>query len=410
MRANEIEAMTPRATRYCVRDDEVEGLELRVSPVGVKTFSIRVSVRRRWRRLTIGRYPKITLAQARAEARRIVGEAELQQDPTLSRKRRGQAVPTVAAAVDRHVAEMKERIRPSTVALYERYRTLHIGPSLLGKLEIDQVEPADIADFMRELHEHPTLANRCLELLAAVMRKAEQRSWGYRKKGTNPVDADEGVVAYDLGKRERYPSEPELRAIGKALEKLAGEHRGGVQEGAARYIRLKALTGARRSEIQHLRWSDVDLDAGRFYIDESKTRRRKRSGSGAAETRPLGNDAIAYLRTLDRSSAWVCTNKRGDRPIADTPLDRAWERVLKEAKVKDLTPHDLRHGLASAGANAGVALYLVGAALGHSSPRTTQRYAHLEHDAVRRGINAAMDRIAPHILPADLRKTRRSRS
>lgn len=50
---------------------------------------------------------------------------------------------------------------------------------------------------------------------------------------------------------------------------------------------------------------------------------------------------------------------------------------------KNLRIHDLRHSFASFGINEGISLRLVGAALGHSQARTTERYAHLLHEPVR---------------------------
>ena len=50
--------------------------------------------------------------------------------------------------------------------------------------------------------------------------------------------------------------------------------------------------------------------------------------------------------------------------------------------------HDLRHSFASVGAGAGMGLPIVGKLLGHTQARTTQRYAHLDNDPLRRASNA----------------------
>jgi site-specific recombinase XerD len=48
--------------------------------------------------------------------------------------------------------------------------------------------------------------------------------------------------------------------------------------------------------------------------------------------------------------------------------------------------HDLRHSCASMLINAGVDLYTVGKILGHSTPQTTARYAHLSDARVKQAM------------------------
>jgi len=73
--------------------------------------------------------------------------------------------------------------------------------------------------------------------------------------------------------------------------------------------------------------------------------------------------------------------------------------VCRRAGLNGLRLHDLRHSFASVGAGAGLGLPIIGKLLGHASPTTTSKYAHLDNDPVRRATNtigatiaAAMDR------------------
>ena len=70
-------------------------------------------------------------------------------------------------------------------------------------------------------------------------------------------------------------------------------------------------------------------------------------------------------------------------------LRKAWADILAEAKISDLRVHDLRHWHASLLASMGLSLPIIGALLGHSSPSTTARYAHLLDEALRQ----ATDRV-----------------
>jgi integrase len=70
-----------------------------------------------------------------------------------------------------------------------------------------------------------------------------------------------------------------------------------------------------------------------------------------------------------------------DEPLRN--INNAWMRIRKAAKIEDVRLHDLRHSYASILASAGVSLPIIGQLLGHTQVETTQRYGHLQDDALR---------------------------
>jgi integrase len=138
-------------------------------------------------------------------------------------------------------------------------------------------------------------------------------------------------------------------------------------------IRLLMFTGCRLREILRLRWEDVDFERGVLNLPDSKTGRKKVLVPGPA---------IAILDQLERCGEYVIAGKEADKPRAD--LNRPWRRITQHAKLEGLRLHDLRHSYASVGAASGMGLVALGKLLGHSSPSTTQRYAHLADDPLRR--------------------------
>ena len=76
-------------------------------------------------------------------------------------------------------------------------------------------------------------------------------------------------------------------------------------------------------------------------------------------------------------------------------MRKAWVAVLAEAGVESLRVHDLRHWHASLLASMGWSLPIIGALLGHSSPSTTQRYAHLLDDVLR----SATEKVGRQVVP-----------
>ncbi len=98
----------------------------------------------------------------------------------------------------------------------------------------------------------------------------------------------------------------------------------------------------------------------------------------------LNSAAVAILEGLDRAKGEVYVIP-GDKPGTHRrSLQAVWERIRLEAEIPDVRIHDLRHTFASFGVNGGQNLNVVGRLLGHSKITTTQRYAHLADDPIRR--------------------------
>ena len=98
------------------------------------------------------------------------------------------------------------------------------------------------------------------------------------------------------------------------------------------------------------------------------------------------------LENLPRVGNFVIAGKDNDKPRAD--LQRPWALVSKRADLAGLRLHDLRHSFASVGAGSGFGLPVIGKLLGHSNSKTTERYAHLAADPLRRASDAISGSIA----------------
>ncbi|WP_335328983.1 tyrosine-type recombinase/integrase [Ancylobacter novellus] len=81
-----------------------------------------------------------------------------------------------------------------------------------------------------------------------------------------------------------------------------------------------------------------------------------------------------------------------EKPRSD--LKRPWAAVSTRAGLSGVRLHDLRHTNASFGAGAGLGLPIIGKLLGHANTATTERYAHLDNDPLRKAANRIGDDIA----------------
>jgi integrase len=167
------------------------------------------------------------------------------------------------------------------------------------------------------------------------------------------------------------------RALGQALE--AAEHKGEHWQAIAA-IRLIAVIGCRRSEILHLKRSEIDLTNSCLRLGDTKT---------GASIRPLPKAAQAILSRIKPSGDYVFPGvTRGDKSYASV-FPKAWRRILGVA----YGPHGLRHAYASAAHELGFGELIIKALLGHARLGVTSGYI----TTVDSLLLAAADKVANYI-------------
>lgn len=133
---------------------------------------------------------------------------------------------------------------------------------------------------------------------------------------------------------------------------------------------LALSTGMRLGEILNLTWTDVDLEAGKAVLHETK--------NGERRVVAIVSVALELLRKhkeLQKANTlFVFPNERGSAPVN---IRNDWERALKVAEIEDFRFHDLRHTFASYLAMNGASLAELAEALGHKTLAMVKRYAHL---------------------------------
>jgi integrase len=372
-----VDALKPRrGGDLVVFDSELSGFGVRIKPSGRKSYLIQYrNAGGRSRRLTIAGHGRMTADEARDEAKQLLAAAPRGEDPAEERHRALRA-PTIAQLAALYL-ERHARPRKKTAIADESMLRRYVLPAF-GSQKVEAITRADVARLHHELADKPLAANRVLALISVMFNLAE--SWGLRPQASNPC---RHLKRYSERKRERFLSAEEIQRLGAALVESQGvEH-----PSALAAIRLLLLTGARKSEILTLKWEEVDLERYALRLPDSKT---------GAKVIALGGPAAALLARLDRceGNPYVCWgNSAGSHFIG---LQHAWQRIRRRAQLPAVRLHDMRHAYASFGAASGLGLPILGALLGHKTPATTARYAHLANDPLR----AAADRIAGEIAAA----------
>ncbi len=374
-----VDAIKPTGRDEIVFDDELPGFGLRVKPNGTRSFLIQYRQAGRTRRLTLGRYGRLTPEEARKLARQHLAAVGQGADPSEERHRARQS-PTLTEFADRYMLEHALGKKKPRSAEGDRRMLRDVILPRLGRRKVEDIARSEVVKLHQSLAKTPYSANRVLALLSKMFNLAER--WGVRPEGSNPC---RHVDKYPERRRERFLSGAELARLGEVL--AAAERSGAEPLAVIAALRLLVLTGCRKSEILTLRWDDVDLERGSLHLPDSKT---------GPKSVPLGAGAVEVLAGIPRveGNPFVFPGER--RGSHWVNVERSWRRLRSAAGFPELRVHDLRHSYAAIGAAAGLGLPVIGRILGHTQASTTQRYTHFADDPLR----AAADRISNEIAAA----------
>jgi integrase len=275
--------------------------------------------------------------------------------------------------------------KPSTLRSKEMILRVHLTPAF-GTKRLDEIKYGDIVDYSarkaRKLQKKTV--NNHLSLIHRVLAVACKRGLI--------------VVVPEIEWLKAPQPDFDFLTFEEAEKLVVAAH-----EDWRCMILLALRTGLRQGELLALRWSDVDLVAGRVTVRRSVTKGRvldAASGelvavdvvtgpkSGKAREVPLGAEilgALQALRSRTRSKL-VFPDAAGEMRTSNGSKHPLW-RACERAGIRHIRWHCLRHTFASHLAMRGVPLKVVQELLGHATMDMTMRYAHLSpsvpQDAVR---------------------------
>jgi len=359
---------SPESGRRYYYDEKTPGLAVCVTAAGTKTFYFNRKIKGKATRTRLGRFPGVSVEQARKVAKKLAGKVAEGIDPTIL-KRAYRDAPTLQELFEHWIAHAK--LHKKTWKDDERQFKKYVRS--LKNRKLGDITTADIAKWHSAIgRDHgPYQANRARALLSAMFNKAHEVG----HVGPNPC---EGVKRFREESRERFLQPDELKPFFEALKEEPPLWRD--------FWLLCLFSGARRGNVAGMAWRDVDLEQGIWYLPGGKTK------GGLPLAIVLPPPAVAVLRTRRKEvkgSEWVFPADTESGHVADPR--KSWARVVRRSGIDNLRPHDLRRSLGSWQAIAGASLQVIGASLGHKNPNATAIYSRLLLDPVRASVSQAVD-------------------
>jgi len=236
-----------------------------------------------------------------------------------------------------------------------RWADSHFGALHLDEISRDRIDRLMTARKAEKVSN--ASVNRMLAVVRSVLRKAANE-WEW----------------IDRSPKVRLLPEPKLRvrylSSVEALELL--RH---LPSHLAAMAQFSLLTGLRQGNVRGLRWSQVDLEGRKLWINADQAK------GGRAIAVPLPPEAASVLsKQRGQHSEWVFTFR--GKPITQVNT-KAWREALKRAGITDFRWHDLRHTWASWHAQGGTPQSVLQELGGWESASMVRRYAHFSPEHLR---------------------------
>jgi integrase len=348
-------------------DAKVQGLLVRVTSAGVKTFYVLRKVSGKLERVSLGRYPAMTPEQARKQAAEVNASIAKGESPA-AKKRADRAEMTFAAFWNEYLEKYaRVRKKPRTVQEDEKAFRNYLAP--LAKLKLSKIGKQDCQKLHHDIAGRTSgaTANRALAVLSGALGVASD--WGYLS-GDNPAKS---IKRFKETARDRYIQSDEMPRFWQAL--LDEPNRD-----FADAFMVALLTGMRRADVLGMRWEQIGLERAEWRIPDPK--------NGEPLTVPLVPALVNLLRERRPAEpcAWVFPGEGASGHLAEPKS--AWRRILAGAGIENLRLHDLRRTLGSNMAEVGVNTITTARALGHKTLSMALRYQQLGANPKRAAIEA----------------------
>lgn len=343
-------------------DDGLRGFGVRVSQGGSKSFVVMFGEKRRLK--TLGRYPDLSLAEARIEAKRFQADAAL-SEPVVAER-----LPAISFkdARLRFLRDSEARNKPRTSEEYRRLleRHFHFDQGLA------EITRSDIMGVIEAIGATPSEQRHAFVAIRTLM------NWALKHGliDSSPVPA----LRYSAPSRSRFLTDQELAVVWPRAEEV------GYPFGTM--VQLLILTGQRRGEIAGLRRSWIEGDHIIFPEGFTKNKREHQAQLGVMAQQiiddiPKSGDLLFPARGREETpfNGWSKAKRQFDQPL----------------EIESYTLHDLRRTFASTLARLGTPIHVTEKILNHVSGTVSGVAAVYNRHSYVEEMRSAIDAYEAHV-------------
>lgn len=347
-----IEELEPPQNKQQERyyDSKTRGLFVLVTAAGTKVFYVRRKVKGKSELYTLGRFPELTIEQARAKASGFHSAITNGKNPVEARRAERSEL-TLGELFEEYLNRHLKKSRKTwetVIVVFNRYF------ASWKNYRLSTITRTDVEKLHASIGENSGkyAANRALDLLKAIYNKGIR--WQLYD-GNNPAV---GISEFTEQPRERVLQPNEMERFFQAVDQ---EQDRDFKD----FIRLCLWTGQRKSNVLAMRWEDIDFKGHTWTIPGEKMKNNQSLRLALSETELQ----ILKARHKKPLGEWVFPGTGRTGHFVEPK--RLWSKLLERAKIQDLHIHDLRRSLASYMANAGADVSLIKSALNHKDIKTT---------------------------------------
>ncbi len=351
----QVKKLVPQDSRFEVSDGK--GLYIRVTPNGVKTWVFRYQFNGRARRLTLGNYPGISLADARERHAQAMQKLQKGADPGVEAqeaKGKLRATPTMTDLVHElwETELKKKRSGAETLRLLKK----DVIP-LWGKHKVSEIKRRNIVLLLDGIIKRgsPITRNRVHSALTRLFNFAAER-------GVIEDSPCTRIRKLAEMSRDRVLSDTEIMLLWEALD--LDHKKIDMFLTTKMALKLILLTGQRSGEICGMTWAELDAENRMWNIP---AQRMKNGVLHIVPFTAMTWSVIGQARQLfgdDRDYVFPSANREG--PITPHALSRAILRHWPEMGFeKPFTPHDIRRTVRTGFGSLGIDEFIAERVLGH---------------------------------------------
>ena len=372
----------PNNGRVDYYDLKVPKLTCRVSSTGNKSFVVLKWNGKSMQRVTVGKFPDVTVSEAQQKSQAILTAINSGIDPTAEKRKHEAEKTKLVDVLELYLADRD--LKPYTIKDY-RYK-LKLGFSDWLNKPVSSITEDMILKRHKQISQQKgkTTANTTMRVLRLTMNYAVAVSM----IDSNPTSIlSKARLWHKNNRKDRVIPSNQLQAWHYAVEALSNQR-------AKVYLLMALYMGFRSNELLTLEWSHVDIKGQSIKVYDTK--------NGTDHSLPMPKALLPHIYTLrDQTGGykWVFA---GNNPLKPMAIPAKPIKSVTNVSGVEFSPHDCRRTFATIAEAVNLPMSMIKRLMNHVTTNdVTSGYIVTEEETLRLAINKVADYIQGRVTQKD---------